>query len=75
MRYTNGKKFLVNGKPYTGIYTKGPDNNYYTGESYIFGISKFLTPIIVESNGSLGINYKISNSFEIRYGYVSYGFC
>ena len=51
MAYTNGKAFLLNDKSYTGIYSKGPDNNYYTGENYIFGISKFLTPIIIENNG------------------------
>ena len=51
MAYTIGNKFLLNNKRYVGIYNNGPDNNYYTGENYIFGISKFLTPIIIENNG------------------------
>jgi len=51
MGHTNGNKFLLNDVPYIGIYNKGPDGNYYTGESYIFGVSKTLTLINRESIG------------------------
>ena len=51
MGHTNGNKFLLNDLPYIGIYSKGPDDNYYTGDSYIFGVSKLLTLINIESIG------------------------
>lgn len=56
MAYTVGDKFLLNGKPYIGIYNEGPDNNYYTGETYTFGISEFLT-LINKENKKYRIEY------------------
>jgi hypothetical protein len=49
MAYTVGDKFLLNDKSYIGTYNEGPDNNYYTGETYTFGISELLTPINKEN--------------------------
>lgn len=51
MAHTNGKIFLLDNSPYIGIYHKGPDNNYYTGDSYIFGISRELTLMKIENAG------------------------
>lgn len=56
MAHTNGSKFLLNDAPYIGIYSKGPDDNYYTGDTYIFGVSKSLTLINRES-----IGHRVSN--------------
>lgn len=44
--YTTGNKFTLKGKEYIGTYNLGPDESYYTGTSYIFGISNTLTPIV-----------------------------
>ena len=49
--HTNGNEFILDDAPYIGAYNKGPDNNHYTGDVYIFGVSKFLTPINIESVG------------------------
>jgi len=44
--FTNGKEYTLNGNPYIGPYNiVDGTTTAYTGTSYVFGISKPLTPI------------------------------
>lgn len=52
IKYTQGNEYLLNGKSYIGPYViVGSDVNYaYAGKTYIFGVSKKLTPVIDNTN-------------------------
>lgn len=46
--YTNGKQFTLNGQDYIGYYNV-TNSKYYTGQRFIFGVSKILTKIVIQN--------------------------
>ena len=62
--YTNGKEYLLGDVPYRGPYfiVSGTDKAY-TGSSFIFGISKELTRVEIESDLDLGIYPEINPDY------------
>jgi hypothetical protein len=61
---TNGKEFLLNGKPYSGMFYETYDNQYYTGVDPIHGENELLTPIKKYSNSPFLIKTVMTDSLR-----------